>query len=759
MADEKGRTIAFVSTYLPRRCGIATFCSDLIRSIRTAVGEPFEAAVAAMSSGEDRFDGSPIRIEVRKNVKNDYISAADYLNFSHVDLVSVQHEFGLFGGAAGSYLNLLLQRVNAPIVTTMHTVLQEPSEDYYRSTVNVCTYSDKVVVMNRKGVDMLRDIYCVDPEKIVLIPHGIPDLPFVETSYYKHKFGMEGRKTILTFGLLNRNKGIENMLKAMPAIVEADPRVLYIILGATHPEVLRNDGEEYRFELQRIVDEMGLQDHVLFYNQFVSEEQLHRFLCAADIYVTPYLHRQQLTSGTLAFAVGTGKVVVSTPYWAAEELLADGRGRLVSFNEPRELSDTIIEILRDEELAFTLRRRAYDYGRNITWPEVGKRYWELFCSESATVSVTPVQEEKKWAALKKIPEPSLQHLRAMTDDTGLFQHARFILPDRRHGYCTDDNARALLTMIQYNSQYTDPDAPLLIQRYLSFVLHAQKPDGRFHNFMGFDRRWLEPEPAHDSLGRALWALGTALSDSHFREMIPILKESFNLSVAHVPSLSPRGKAYAIFGLAAYLRQFPGDGGARRALVEAADSLCDLYRAGSEPAWRWFEPVLSYQGAVLPHGLFAAYRATDDRKYLLTAEAGCRFLLDATYTGRHFSFVGCKGWYPKGGEKACFDQQPIEAYATVMMLREAYEATGDGDYLNLQKDAFDWFLGRNDLQIPVYDFRTRGCFDGLEEKGVNLNQGAESMVCFLMALLSIIENFSADKQLQIKMQDIPESAEE
>lgn len=746
MTEEKTRIISFVSSYLPRRCGIATFCSDLIGSVTAAAGGMLEPVVAAMTSGDEHCDGPPVKIEIRRNVKNDYISAADYLNFSHVDMVCVQHEYGLFGGPAGAYLNLLLQRVNAPVVATMHTVLQEPSEEYYRSTLDLCALCDRVVVLNQKGVEMLSTIYGVDPEKIVLIPHGIPDLPFVETSYYKHKFGMEGRKTILTFGLLNRNKGIENMLKAMPAIVEADPRALYIVLGATHPEVLRNDGEEYRFELQRIVEEMGLQDHVLFYNQFVSTEQLHRFLCAADIYVTPYLHRQQITSGTLAFAVGTGKVVVSTPYWAAEELLADGRGRLVGFNDPRQLAEAIIEVLSNEELAFTLRRKAYDYGRNITWPLIGKQYWQLFNSIPSTVTVTLPREEKKWGSLKKLPEPSLQHLREITDDTGLLQHAKFTIPDRRHGYCTDDNARAMVAMLQYNSQYPDPEIRQYIHRYLSFVLHAQRPDGTFYNFMGFDRQWIHYEPAHDSLGRALWALSIALCNPMFREMIPILKHAFRLSLPHISSLSPRGRAYAIFGLAAYLKQFPGDSEPQLLLNQSADFLCDLYRRHSAPGWQWFEPVISYEGALLPHGLFTAFRVTDNKKYLQIALDTCRFLLDSTYNGKHFSFIGCHGWYPRGGPKASFDQQPIEAASTVLMLREAGEATGDGDYLHLQKEAFDWFLGRNDLQIPVYDFRTRGCYDGLEEKGVNLNQGAESMVCFLLALLSIVENFSTEKKL-------------
>ena len=757
MSDETTRRIAFISSYLPRRCGIATFCSDLVQSLRQAGGEQFDPLVTAMASGNEQYDENPIHFKIRRNVINDYISASDYLNYNDVDLVSVQHEFGLYGGTAGSSLNLLLERVKVPIITTLHTVLKEPEEEYYKSTINICNLSNKVIVMNRRGIDMLNSIYGVEKDKIILIPHGIPDLPFVDSSYYKHKFGMEDRTTILTFGLLNRNKGIENMLKALPAIVEADPSVLYIVLGATHPEVMRHDGEEYRFSLQQIVEELGLQDHVLFYNQFVAVDHLYRFLCATDIYVTPYLNREQITSGTLAFAVGTGKVVVSTPYWAAEELLADERGCLVPFNNPKALADTIIKILGDKTLAFSFRQKAYDYGRKITWPLIGKQYWQLFEKELKGATVTNIREKKKVSTRRKIPEPSLEHISRISDDTGLLQHAQFDFPDRKHGYCTDDNARALIAMIQYYNQYNDPQARELLNRYLSFVLHAQKLDGTFHNFMSYDRRWLEPEPAHDALGRSVWALGSALCDSFFREMVPLLKARFYSCLPHVGALSPRGKAASILGMAAYLTRFGRDNHVQELLILMADSLLGLYQSCRESNWQWFEPILSYENAILPQGLYAAYSRTGTKTYLQAAESACRFYLETVFAGRHFNFIGCNGWYPKGGEKAPFDQQPIEASSTVLMLREAYQATGNSEYLILQKIAFDWFLGRNSRQIPVYDFRTQGCCDGLTQTGVNLNQGGESMVCFLLALLSIMENFTWEST-SLKRTDVPEEAE-
>jgi glycosyltransferase involved in cell wall biosynthesis len=719
----------------------------LIHHVGGCAGTSFDPLVVAMVSSHEHQYSSPVKFEIRKNVKNDYLCAADYLNFSHVDVIAVQHEFGLFGGDAGAYLNFLLKRADAPVVTTLHTILNDPSPDYRQAMMDVCNLSSQIIVMNTRGISMLKDIYTIDPGKIRLIPHGIPDLPFVDSSYYKHKFGIEGRKTILTFGLLSRNKGIEHMLKALPAIVEADPSVLYMVLGATHPDVLRHDGEEYRFELQRIVDELGLHDTVMFYNQFVSDERLHHFLCAADLYVTPYQNPEQLTSGTLAFAVGTGKAVISTPYWAAQELLDDGRGKLVPFNDPKALSDGIIAILKEESVLNRYRRLAYDYGRTRTWSKVGQQYWDLF----STMEFPPMAPTKTFArpvdsiSLPDMPEPVLAHLRSMTDDTGLFQHAKFMLPDRNHGYCTDDNTRAVLAVVKHYRQYSDPESLDLLNIYLSFVCHAQRSDGTFHNFMTYDRQWIDPEPAHDALGRALWAFGAIIEHPPYKELVPIIKELFDRALPHIPTLSARGRAYAVFGMRSYLRQFPGASDVKWHMLQAADFLAHLYVQYADAQWNWFEDTLAYDNAVLPHALFEAYLTTANETFLEIATKTCDFLLEATFTGESFSFVGCNGWYPKGGVKAPFDQQPLEAASTAMMLRGAYEATDNPNYLKMQKKAFGWFLGENDLSIPLYDFRTKGCSDGLEKNGVNLNQGAESMLSFLLALLTLIESYGPTRE--------------
>jgi len=750
MVKPAKKRVVFISSYLPRKCGIATFTSDLIANTVAAAGKKeFEPLVVAMRSDNDLKYADPVKFEIRQNLKQDYISAADYINFSHVDLVSVQHEFGLFGGEGGGYLSLLLNRLKAPIITTLHTILDEPDGAYHKALVDVCGASYKVITMNKRGVTMLRDIYGVSGKKVELIAHGIPDLPFVDSNYYKHKFAMEGRKTILTFGLLSKNKGIEVMLKAMPRIIEAEPSALYIVLGMTHPSVLKHEGESYRFSLQRLVKDLGLQDHVIFHNRFVADEELHNFLCAADIYVTPYLSKKQLTSGTLSFAVGTGKAVVSTPYWAAEELLADGRGKLVESVDPRQTAEAIVELLENESLFYSLRRRAYDYGRSRTWPKIGQAYWKLFGVKRLPVLIatkTALSAAKSISHIA-VPELSLDHLKRLTDDTGLYQHATFTIPNREYGYCTDDNARAVIAMTEHYAQHPGKEALQLFERYLSFIIYSQNRDGSIRNFMNFDRTWLKNEPANDAFGRVLWAFGTVMARPPSPAYLSIVKDCFDKSVGRVQKQYPRGMAYSILGMSDYLKQFPGASDIKRQLEIAADGLVRQYEENSLPDWQWFEDILTYDNAVFSHALFVAGSTLDDEKYIAAAKKTCEFLLDNTFGGEHFSFIGCKGWYERGQTKAAFDQQPIEAASTVMMLRAAYDATADNRYLKLQRKAFDWFLGANDLHVALYDFRTKGCNDGLTRSGVNSNQGAESTLSFLVSLLAIVETYAIIDKIQ------------
>lgn len=742
MTKSTAKKVVFISSFPPRKCGIATFTSDLIDSIDLAAKGEFEPLVVAMRSEGNKYD-DPVKFEIRQNVKSDYICAADYINFSHVDIVSVQHEFGLFGGEAGSYLSLLLNRLKAPVITTLHTILDDPSPPYYKSLVDICKASYRVITMNERGVSMLRDIYNIPTRKIKLLAHGIPDLPFVDSNYYKHKFGLEDRRTILTFGLLNKNKGIEIMLKAMPNIVTAEPSAIYIILGMTHPNVLKHDGESYRFGLQQMVKDLNLQEHVIFHNRFVDDKELHNFLCAADIYVTPYLNEKQLTSGTLSFAVGTGKAVVSTPFWAATELLADGRGKLVQFGASQQITRDIIEILQNDTLYYSLRRRAYEYGRSRTWPKIGQIYWKLFGSRRKPLQISAKAKLSAAETISSIevPEPSLDHLKKLTDDTGLYQHAKFTIPNREFGYCTDDNARAVIAMTRYYAQYPESKALQLLDTYLSFIIHSQSSDGSIKNFMDFDRTWGINMPAHDAFGRVLWAFGTVMAKPPTPPYLSIAKECFDTSIKLVQRQFPRGMAYSILGMSDYLKQFPGAIDIKRQLELAADGLVRQYEESHYPDWQWFEEVMTYDNAVLPHALYVAGLTLDNKRYREVADITCGFLLENTFNGTHFSFVGCKGWYERGQKKATFDQQPIEAAATVMMLSAAYEDTKNEKFLTLQRKAFDWFLGQNDMHVLLYDFRTKGCNDALTPDGVNTNQGAESTLSFLLSLLTMVESYA------------------
>ncbi|MHC4072392.1 MAG: glycosyltransferase family 4 protein, partial [Planctomycetota bacterium] len=640
MAKSAAKKVVFISSFPPRKCGIATFTSDLVKNASAAAKGEFEPLLVAMRSEDHKYE-DPVKFEIRQNVKSDYICAADYINLSHVDAVSIQHEFGLFGGDAGAYLSLLLDRLEAPIITTHHTVLDDPSPAYHKSLVDVCRASHRVITMNERGVAMLRDVYGVPARKIKLIAHGIPDLPFVDSNYYKHEIDLEDRKTILTFGLLNENKGIEVMLEAMPAIVKAEPSVIYIVLGMTHPNVLRHQGESYRFGLQQMVKDLGLQEHVIFHNRFVDDEELHNFLCAADIYVTPYLSPKQLTSGTLSFAVGAGKAVVSTPYWAATELLADGRGKLVR---------------QDDSLFYSLRRNAYEYGRSRTWPKIGQIYWKLFGAKRMPLGIAAKTRLTAGETISNIevPEPSLDHLQRLTDDTGMYQHAKCTIPNREFGYCTDDNARALIVMAKYCALHPEPQALKLLDTYLSFTMHSQNDDGSVRNFMDFDRTWWEDEPLNDAFGRVLWALGTIMAKPPTPAHLSIAKDCFDKSVGLVQRQMPRGMAYSIFGMADYLKQFPGASDIKRQLELAADGLAIQFEENAYPDWQWFEDILTYDNAVLPHALFVASLTFGNKKYLEVAQKTCEFLLPNTFNGEYFSFIGCKGWYVRCGTRAPFD---------------------------------------------------------------------------------------------------------
>jgi glycosyltransferase involved in cell wall biosynthesis len=735
--------IAFIGNYLPRQCGIATFTTDLCEAVATEYGSTTCIALP-VNDVEAGYAYPPrVRFELTEKDIDSYRRAADFLNINNVDLVCLQHEYGIFGGRAGSHILALLRELRMPVVTTLHTILRDPDPDQRRVLEEVAALSDRLVVMSKRGAGFLKEIYGVSPKKIDLIPHGIPDVPFADPSFHKDLFGVEGKIVLLSFGLLSPNKGIESVIAALPSILAKHPNVVYIILGATHPHVLRHDGETYRLSLEWLAQEKGVEGQVIFCNRFVSLEELVKFISTADIYITPYLNAAQITSGTLAYTLGAGRAVVSTPYWYAEEMLAEERGVLVPFHDPVTLAEQVNHLLDNEGKRHAMRKRAYLFGRDMIWPQVARRYMESFERARAErrhfapadFVVKPLDKRPG-----ELPPLKLDHLHNMTDKTGVLQHALFTVPNYREGYTTDDNARALMVSALLE-ELGSSEALELGSRYLAFVWYAFNTEtGRFRNFMDYQRRWLEDSGSDDSHGRALWALGTVLGRSNTPSLHSMSGRLFEQALpAILDTTSARAWAFSLIGIHEYLRRFAGDRRASQVREQLAGWLLRLYEDHRSDEWRWYEEGLTYCNAALPHALLMSgqWMAND-----AMTEAGLeslRWLVDLQRAGKeggHFVPIGSSGFYRRSGERARFDQQPVEAQATVSACLEAYRITGDKSWRKEARCAFEWFLGRNDLNLPVYDPTTGGCRDGLHPDRLNENQGAESTLAFLQALLEL-----------------------
>jgi len=735
------RRIAFVGNYLPRMCGIATFTTDLCEAVASAYHETTCIALP-VNDVEAGYSYPPrVRFELTEKDIHSYRRAADFLNINNVDLVCLQFEYGIFGGKDGSHILTLLRDLRMPIVTTLHTILNSPSAGQRLVLEEVAALSDRLVVMSERGSEYLQSVYQIAADKIDLIPHGIPDVPFVDPSFNKDLFGVEGKTVLLSFGLLSANKGIETVISALPDIVERYPDTVYIVVGATHPHVIQQEGETYRLSLQWLAQQKGVESHVIFYNRFVSLEELIEFIGAADIYITPYLNEAQIVSGTLAYTLGAGKAVVSTPYWYAQEMLADKRGVLFPFRDPAALAERVISLLGNEAERHAMRKRAYIYGRGMIWSEVAKCYMKSFERARAERRhyVAPGFTAK---ALDKYPSelPPLvpDHLRAMTDETGILQHALFTVPNYSHGYTTDDNARALLVSILLD-ELGNRESTGLASRYLAFLGFAfNGQNKRFRNFMDYQRNWSEDVGSDDSHGRAIWALGTVLSRSttpSFNSMAGWLFEQALPSI--LVTTSPRAWAFALIGISEYSQKYSGDRMANQVSEELAGRLLRSYQTHRTDDWRWFERRLTYCNAALSHALLICGRSIPNSAM---TDAGLESLdwlsrLQCASEG-HFVPIGSNGFYEFGRERARFDQQPVEAQAMVSACLEAFRITGDKHWSREARRAFEWFLGRNDLKLPLYDATTGGCRDGLHPDRPNENQGAESTLAFLQSLLEL-----------------------
>jgi glycosyltransferase involved in cell wall biosynthesis len=736
--------IGFIGNYLPRQCGIATFTTDLCEAIASEFSDTTCIALPVNDIEAGYPYPSRVRFEIKEKDIDSYRRAADFLNINNVDLVCLQHEYGIYGGASGSHILALLRELRMPVVTTLHTVLKDPDPTQRRVLQEVASLSDRVVVMSERGVDFLQEIYGVEREKIDMIPHGIPDVSFVDPSFHKDLFGVEGKMVLLSFGLLSANKGIEDVIAALPKIVAEYPNVVYLIVGATHPNVLRHDGETYRLSLQWLARDKGVESNVIFYNRFVSSEELVEFVSAADIYITPYHNPAQITSGTLAYTLGAGKAVISTPYWYAEEMLADERGALVPFHDPEQLADQVIDLLGNESKRHAMRKRAYLFGRDMIWSQVAQQYMDTF--QRARVErrnfATPGFAVKSLDQRPgELPPLKLDHLHRMTDDTGILQHASFTVPNYQEGYTIDDNARALIVSTFLEELDTGDEAGELATRYLAFVWYAfNKETGRFRNFMDYQRRWLEDSGSDDSHGRTLWALGTVLGRSNNHAIQSMAGMVFEQALpAILDTTSPRAWAFAVIGIHEYLRRFSGDSRANQIRNELAERLLTIYQTTRSDKWRWYEEGLTYCNAVLPQALLMCGQWIPNKTMTQAGLESLQWLTDLQKSdtrGGYFVPIGSNGFYRQGDQRARFDQQPVEAQTMISACLEAYRSTGDDCWRIEARRAFEWFLGRNDLNLPVYDPTTGGCRDGLHPDRPNENQGAESTLAFLQAWLEL-----------------------
>jgi len=736
------KRIAFIGNSLPRRCGIATFTTDLYNAVQSS-GTQTDACIVAMNDDRRVYDYPPdVKFQIRDDVLEDYTRAADFLNGQKYDVVSLQHEFGIFGGDAGAHVLALIGRLDMPVVTTFHTVLSRPTPAQHNVLRKIAQLSSIVVVMAEKARELLHTVYDVPAEKIEVVPHGIPDFPFVEPDLAKAKLGFTAKPVILTFGLLSPNKGIEVVIDAMPLILKSRPNAVYVVLGATHPNLVRQEGEAYRESLVARAKKLGVQDNVVFLNQFVDQPTLLDFISMCDVYVTPYFNEAQMTSGTLAYSFGLGRAVVSTPYWHARELLADGRGVLVPFHDSAAIGIEISGLLTDDARRQAMRVRAYSDSRSMTWKRVGERYHAAFTRARRTHRLNVIANLDKRAPVKNNaapPDMQIGHLLSMCDDTGLFQHAIHSVPDRSHGYCIDDNARALLLACALNTAGEEALSEVLTARLAAFLQHAWNPaTRRFRNFMSFGRAWLEESGSEDSHGRTLWALGECarndISLSRRLWAVRLFDEAF-------PSAeefrSPRAWAFCLLGLGAYCSAVADNAPAMRLRRLLADRLICLLASVETESWVWFEEGLAYDNARLPQALLVTGIATRTAAYTNAGLKSLRWLV-AKQTGPSGIFrpVGTQGFGDKRSTPHLFDQQPLEATATISACLAAWRADGDPKWRTEALRAFSWFLGDNDLSLSLIDLETGSCRDGLHPERVNENRGGESVVSYLLSLAEI-----------------------
>ncbi|RZL50161.1 MAG: glycosyltransferase [Pedobacter sp.] len=745
--------IAYISTYPPRECGLATFNSNLIKALNANFNDqPLveTSMVIAMNNSDDvaEYDyPKEVKFIIRQNNQDDYTEAANFINESDVDACILQHEFGIYGGESGIYVLPFINQIEKPIVSILHTILNTPT--YLQKSIikEIAKRSAKIVVMSNKAVGFLEDIYEIPTTKIQVIEHGVPDLEAPTENPIKLLPELKDKKILLTFGLISRNKGLETVVKALPAIVKTHPDVVYVVLGNTHPGVKKDSGEEYRDYLKQLAADLNVTDHLIFMNRFVAEEELIDYLTAADIYVTPYFNEAQITSGTLSYAVGAGAAVVSTPYWHAQELLDNNRGRLFNFKDDLGLAEIVNQLLDNPDKLATLKRNAYNYGLQLRWPTIGKSFIDVI-EKSTKHQDFSDKILRQIIDRSLIPEFDLSYVKRLTDDTGIFQHAKFGVPNRKEGYCIDDNSRALIMALMAYQENKDPDALNLMPIYLSYIHDLQLDNGNFRNFTSFSRQFLDEEGSDDSFGRTVWSLGYLINEAPNRSYAEFGYELFYKSVQHFKNLTHlRGICNTITGISYYLKTHPYDERILNELNMLTTKLISSYKTTKGDDWHWFEDHLTYDNAIFPLALFHAAEITGNEEVMSIAHESLAYLEKITFSLSTVNPVGNNGWHVRGNDTTpMYDQQAIEIMAMVLMYHQAYIVTRESEYMKKMFTSYLWFLGENSLRIPLYDSETKGCADGLQSGGVNRNQGAESTLAYLISHLTVLKAFKYENKL-------------